>query len=192
MVEVTERLYLTNREDWRAWLERNHDVKTEIWLVYYKKHTGKPTIPYDDAVEEALCFGWIDSIVKRQDDEMYIQKYTPRKKKSVWSEANKKRANKMIKQGRMTEAGLAVVMAAKKSGEWTKANVRFDPRSVPPDLKKALAANKKAKENFDNLAPSYKKHYVWWITSAKREDTRRRRIAKTVLMIEENKKPGMM
>ena len=89
-MRLTKELYVTNREDWRAWLEQNHATEKEVWLLYYKKHTGKPTIPYDDAVEEALCFGWIDSTVKRIDDEKYTQKFTPRNDRSVWSESNKK------------------------------------------------------------------------------------------------------
>ena len=121
----TKELYVMNREDWRAWLEQNHATEKEVWLLYYKKHTGKPTIPYDDAVEEALCFGWIDSLVKRIDDEKYTQKFTPRKNRSVWSESNKKRAKRTIKLGRMTGAGLHKIRAAKKSGEWYKPLYRW-------------------------------------------------------------------
>lgn len=112
-MKTTKKLYVKSRDEWRSWLQNNHAAEKEIWLIYYKKHTGKPRIPYDDAVEEALCFGWIDSIVKRIDDEKYIQKYTPRKDKSIWSELNKKRTEKMIKQGRMTEAGLIKIQKAK-------------------------------------------------------------------------------
>lgn len=104
-MEITKQLYVTDRDAWRAWLEKNYDTEKEIWLIYYKKHTGKPRIPYDDAVEEALCFGWIDSTVKRVDDEKFAQKFTPRKNKSNWSDLNKKRAKKMIREGRMTKAG---------------------------------------------------------------------------------------
>ena len=111
---------MTTRGDWRTWLERNHDAQSEVWLVFYKKHTGKPTIPYDSAVEEALCFGWIDSIIKRVDNERYVRKFTPRKGRSIWSKLNKKRASKMIREGRMTEAGLKMIDEAKKSGEWFK------------------------------------------------------------------------
>jgi uncharacterized protein YdeI (YjbR/CyaY-like superfamily) len=187
-----KQLYVTDREAWRAWLKKNYDTASEIWLIYYKKHTGKPRIPYDDAVEEALCYGWIDSTVKRLDDDKYMQKYTPRKAKSVWSESNKARAKKMIKQGRMTEAGLTRIGDAKRSGEWKKAGTRDLPDKIPPDLKRALVANKTARRNFENLAPSYKKHFIGWISSAKRDETRQRRIEKTVSMAAENKKPGML
>ncbi|MFH1314049.1 MAG: YdeI/OmpD-associated family protein [Candidatus Eisenbacteria bacterium] len=190
--QEVKQLYVTGREEWRAWLKKNHDTVKKIWLIYYKKHTGKPRIPYDDAVEEALCFGWIDSTVKRLDDERYMQKYTPRKAKSVWSETNKARAKKMIQQGRMTETGLSRIRDAKRSGEWKKAGSRDLPDEIPHDLKRALAANKSAKRNFENLAPSYKKQFIWWISSAKRDETRQKRIEKTVSMAEENKKPGML
>jgi len=116
-MQANKELYVTNRDDWRAWLKVNHAIKKEIWLIYYKKHTGKPRILYDAAVEEALCFGWIDSIVKKIDAEKYAQKFTPRKDTSGWSEPNKRRVERMIKQGRMTEAGMARIRAAKKNGQ---------------------------------------------------------------------------
>ena len=100
-------LYVTTRDEWRAWLAEHHDTEREVWLVSYKKHTGRPQIPYDDAVEEALCFGWIDSLVKTIDDERFAQKFSPRKGKSNWSESNKRRVRKLVREGRMTEAGLA-------------------------------------------------------------------------------------
>ena len=110
-------LYVKDRDEWRKWLENNYDSENEIWLIYYKKHSDKIRIPYDDAVEEALCFGWIDSLVKSIDDEKYMQKYTPRKKNSVWSEYNVKRCEKMIKEGKMTNAGSKLIEEAKKNGQ---------------------------------------------------------------------------
>jgi uncharacterized protein YdeI (YjbR/CyaY-like superfamily) len=187
-----KQLHVIDREEWGAWLEKNHDVEKEIWLVYFKRHTGKPRIPYDDAVEEALCYGWIDTTVKRLDDKRYMQKYTPRKADSVWSEANKARARKMIKEGRMTEAGLAKIREAKQRGEWQRSRPVTLPDEIPPDLKQALAADKKAEANFENLAPSYRKQFIGWIASAKREETRQKRIKKTVRMAAANEKPGML
>ncbi|MCK4673300.1 hypothetical protein KAT67_04885, partial [candidate division WOR-3 bacterium] len=111
-MKISKKLYVTNRDDWHAWLKKNHATKKEIWLVYYKKHTGKPRIPYNDAVEEALCYGWIDSIVKRLNNEKYAQKYTPRRAKSIWSRLNIERAKKMISQGKMTKTGLALFKEA--------------------------------------------------------------------------------
>lgn len=106
-MKLGKTLYVKKRGEWRKWLEKNHQKESEIWLVYYKKHTKKPSIPYNDAVEEALCFGWIDSSEKRIDKERYAQRFTPRKPKSNWSESNKERVRKLIVQGKMTPAGLA-------------------------------------------------------------------------------------
>lgn len=184
---------MSNRDDWRAWLDKNHLAEKEVWLIYYKRHTGKPRIPYDDAVEEALCFGWIDSTIRRLDDEKYAQKFTPRNLKSNWSELNRKRARKMIKEGKMTKAGLAKF---KQAGEQKNKQVEDKPINkkavIPIDLKKALSVNKKALENFGNFAPSYKRLYIRWILNAKRPETRAKRIKQTVKWSAENKKPGMM
>jgi len=190
-VRITEKLYVTDRDDWRLWLEKNHATKREVWLIYYKKHTGKPRIPYDDAVEEALCFGWIDSTVQRIDNEKYAQRFTPRKDRSTWSELNIKRARKMIRQGRMTKAELAKfkeVEKKSKGGLETKPAMKL---VIPPDLKEALGADKKAWENFHDFAPSYKRLYIRWIADAKRKQTRERRIKQTVKWVAQNKKPGM-
>jgi len=189
-VEIDETLYLTNRKDWRAWLEKNYEKKKGIWLIYYKKHTNKPTIPYDDAVEEALCFGWIDITVKRIDDEKHVQRYSPRKLRSVWSQNNITRVKKMIKEGKMTKAGLKKYdfgMKNKLEAPATDNNIK-----VPEDLQDALKNNKIAQENFSNLAPSYRIMYIYWIISAKREDTRKRRIEKAVNLLKESKKPWEM
>ena len=184
---------MPNRDDWRAWLKKNHSTQKEVWLIYYKKHTGKPRIPYDDAVEEALCYGWIDSTVKRIDDEKYAQKFTPRNEKSNWSELNKKRARKMIKAGRMTQAGLAKFKQAGKQKDKEAKDKPLRKRLVtPPDLKKALSVNKKALQTFNDFAPSYRRLYIAWITVAKRKETREKRIKQTVKWSAENKKPGMM
>ncbi len=191
LMEITEGLYISNRDDWRKWLRNNHDTENEVWLIYYKKHTGKPSIPYNDSVEEALCFGWIDSIIKRIDDERFARKFTPRKERSRWSEVNKKRGRRMIEAGKMTEAGLARIREAKRSGEWYKTAPRRKDLVVPPFVKGALSANKKALENFNSLAISYKRQYVGWIMSAKREKTRKRRLAEAIQHLEKNKKLGM-
>jgi uncharacterized protein YdeI (YjbR/CyaY-like superfamily) len=174
-------------------LKENHRSQKEVWLIYYKKHTGKPRIPYDDAVEEALCYGWIDSTVKRIDDERYAQKFTPRNLKSNWSELNKRRAKKMMKAGRMTEVGLAKLKhAGKQKNKETQDKPPKKRLVTPPDLKKALSANKKVLENFNNFAPSYRRLYIGWITAAKKRETREKRIKQTVRWAAENKKPGMM
>jgi uncharacterized protein YdeI (YjbR/CyaY-like superfamily) len=193
MDKPTEMLYVTTRDDWRAWLKKNHKTQKEVWLIYYKKHTGKPGIPYDDAVEEALCFGWIDSTIKRLDDKKYARKFTPRSLKSRWSESNIKRAQKMIKAGRMTKAGLALYQEIEKNAEQIlKAKQRKKKLVIPLELQKALASNKRALKNFNSFAPSYRKIYIGWITDAKRKETREKRIKQVVKWSEENKKPGMM
>ncbi len=190
-METSDKLYVTSRDDWRAWLRRNHDTEKEVWVIYYKKHTGKPSIPYDDSVEEALCFGWVDSIIKRIDDEKFARKFTPRKAKSSWSEANKRRARRMMREGKMTEAGLGKIREAEKSGEWFRIPPARRELVIPPYVKAALARNKKALENFNNLAKSYKRQYVGWITSAKREETRKRRLAEAIRLLEKNEELGM-
>ena len=191
MVEITQTKHFVQRDHWRQWLKKHHSTNKELWLIFYKKHTKKKGLPYDHAVEEALCFGWIDGIMKRVDEEKYVLRFSPRRKRSIWSESNKKRVSKMISEGKMTPAGKVLVEQAKESGEWDKASSREIPE-VPPDLKKALAENPKAEENFNNFAPSsYKKQYLWWIETAKREETRERRIQEVVKRAEQNRKPGI-
>jgi len=187
-----ETLYIKDRIEWRKWLEKNYDSVKEIWLIYYKKHSGKPRIPYDDAVEEALCFGWIDSLVKTIDDEKYMQKYTPRKKSSIWSEHNVNRCKKMIKEGKMTEAGMQLIDEAKKNGKWEKAYSTKKMFDLPEEMANALNKNKSARENFNNFAPSYRNNYIHWVLSAKREETKNKRIKEVVKRSVLNQKPGMM
>lgn len=190
-MKSTKKLHVTNRDDWRVWLRKNHDTEKEVWLICYKKHTGKPRVPYDDAVEEAICFGWIDSLVRRIDDEKFTRKFTPRKNRSRWSEANKKRARKMIQKGKMTKAGLAKIEDAEKSGEWFKKAPTRKELVISPELRRALESNKKALDNFNNLASNYKKNFIGWIASAKREETRKRCLTEAIRLLEQNKKLGM-
>jgi uncharacterized protein YdeI (YjbR/CyaY-like superfamily) len=187
----SQELHVTNIAEWRAWLKRNHDVEKEVWLVFYKKHTGKPNISYDDAVGEALCFGWIDSIIKRIDEDRFARKFTPRKINSKWSKLNKDRAERMIREGRMTKPGLVQINEAKKSGKWFAKVLPTKEIEVPQFMRQALAANQKALRNFGNLAKSYKRQYIGWVMSAKKEDTKRKRLAEVVEHLENNKKLGM-
>lgn len=186
-----KRLYVTDRGQWREWLSEHHETEAGVWLVFYKKATSKPTIEYDAAVEEALCFGWIDSIIKNVDAEKYVRKFTPRNEKSDWSALNKKRVTKMIKAGRMTDAGLAKIKAAKKNGSWNEDGKTPRSPGVPPEFAEALAGNEEAKEHFDKLAPTYRRHYLGWISAAKRPETKRRRIDESVALLEKGKKLGM-
>ena len=191
-MEIDKTLYITNRKDWRAWLEKNYEKKKGIWLIYYKKHTNKPTIPYDDAVEEALCFGWIDSTLKRIDEERYVLRYTPRKKKSVWSKINKETAERMILLEKMTEVGLAAINLAKKNGLWEIAYTNKVKEKLPLDLKKALYSDKIAWDNFQNFANSYRNMYIEWVKNAKTDMTRTKRICEVVKRSKDNKKPGII
>jgi len=187
-----EGILFQNRNEWRNWLEKNHDKYKGVWLIYYKKHTKKESVTYNDGVEEALCFGWIDSIVKTVDNERYTQKYTPRRKNSIWSKINKDRVEKMIKEGKMTIFGMAKVEEAKKNGEWDKAyGMRIKPE-LPDDLKTELQKNELAWKNFSNFADSYQTTYIYWLNSAKRLETREKRINEIVKLSLENKKPGTL
>jgi uncharacterized protein YdeI (YjbR/CyaY-like superfamily) len=191
-MKIGQKLLVTERAIWRAWLDQNHDTANEIWLVRYKKHTGKAALPYDDAVEEALCFGWIDGIIKRIDDEKYVIRFSPRRKNSVWSDLNRQRVLSMIDQKKMTSAGMRCVAEAKKNGRWEQLPSPQEALEIPPDLAIALALNHQAKVNFDNLAPSYRKQFIIWIESARRQETRQKRIIRTVIMTSKNQKPGMI
>ncbi|WP_406661276.1 YdeI/OmpD-associated family protein [Methanolobus sp. ZRKC3] len=184
-------IYVTTREEWRKWLQKNHDSSKVIWLILFKKHTGEPTIPYEDAVEEALCFGWIDSKVKTVDDKRYMQKYTPRKDNSIWSAINKQRAQKLIREGRMTTAGLEKIEEAKINGKWSDPYTAKKKLPIPTELKEALMKNEMAWQNFNRFANSYRDLYIGWIADAKRSDTRKRRIEEVVKRSELNQKPGM-
>jgi uncharacterized protein YdeI (YjbR/CyaY-like superfamily) len=191
MDDFMEELFFETRDNWRRWLEINHDKSQGIWLVYYKKITKIPSIAYAEAVEEALCFGWIDSKVQTIDELRYRQIFTPRNPKSVWSETNKKRVEMMIEAGQMTRAGLEKIEAAKKNGQWENAYGKRDSVVMADDLKTALVQNPRAWENFGNFSTSSQSTYIRWISSAKRAETRENRISRVVELSSKNKKPGM-
>lgn len=184
-----ERFTPGSRREWREWLAQNNGKSPGVWLVYYKKHTGKPTVSYDEAVEEALCFGWIDSVPNVIDDDRYMQLFSPRKAKSPWSRLNKTRIEKLVNDGLMTEAGQKKIDEAKTDGTWTSYDAVED-LIIPPDLAEALAANETAKKNFDAFADSYKKGILWNVINAKRPETRAKRIEEIVRLAEVNKKAG--
>jgi uncharacterized protein YdeI (YjbR/CyaY-like superfamily) len=180
--------YPSTREEWRQWLKDNHATSPGIWIIYYKKGSQKPTVSYDDAVEEALSFGWIDSTTNSLDEERYTQLFTPRKAKSNWSRINKKRVEKLIKMGTMTPAGLEKIEIAKKNGSWTIMD-DVEDLIVPDDLELEFKKNKKAQANYNNFSNSVKKQVLWFIVSAKRPETRKRRIEKVIKALEKNEKP---
>jgi len=189
-MKTSQTLYVSNRHAWRAWLKRNHATGKEIWLIYYKKDSGKPRIPYEDAVEEALCFGWIDSTVKKLDRKRYLQKFTPRNSGSIWAASNIRRAKKMIAAGKMTAAGRRLY-GELKTGKARKAPDRKE-MPVPQDLQTALEKNPAVREYYSRLAPSHRKMYIWWISDAKKLETRQRRIKRVLEMCAQNRKPGML
>ena len=189
--------YFKTRKDFREWLEKYHDNVRELWIIYYKKHTKKASIPYADAVEEAICFGWIDGKIKRIDDERYMQRFTPRIKGSKWSLINKNRAKKMIKQGMVKKSGMDKINEAKANGEWERAystNTTTVKKQVkiPDELESALKKKKGAWVNFNKFAPSHRNLYIHWIESAKRQETIDRRINEVVKRSADNKKPGIV
>jgi uncharacterized protein YdeI (YjbR/CyaY-like superfamily) len=179
-----------DREAWRAWLAQNHATATEMWLVFFKKHTGKPGLTYIEALEEALCFGWIDGILKRIDGQKHTIRFSPRTKKSIWSEQNKGRVRRLIRERRMTDAGLAKIKEAKANGQWAKAAQREDVTIIPPELTAALADNAEARRNFEKLAPSYRRQFIYWVGIAKHDETRQKRVAETLRLLVRNERLG--
>jgi uncharacterized protein YdeI (YjbR/CyaY-like superfamily) len=186
-------IYLPTREQWREWLAANHETEPGIWLIFYKKHTGKPSLPYDHAVEEALCYGWIDSIIRRIDEERYRQKFTPRKMRSSWSVANVMRVEALVKQGKMTPKGLDLYQYAKEQNLLPDASLKQKPKmpDTPAWLKKALNDNPAAGDHFNKLAPSHRRHYLMWLMDAKREDTRTRRLQEAIDKLSKGEQLGM-
>jgi uncharacterized protein YdeI (YjbR/CyaY-like superfamily) len=162
-----------SRNAWRDWLEKNHASSTGVWLVYAKKHSRLPSLTYNDAVEEALCFGWIDSKINPIDDAFYMQMFTPRKLKSAWSALNKTRVERLLAAGLMTAAGLAAVKAAKSSGSWD-ATKHVEELTVPPDLEGAIKANPDASRHWVSYSASRRKGVLYRLAGAKRPDTRAR------------------
>jgi len=185
-------LLVTHRDAWREWLAANHDRLREIWLVFPKKHTGDAVLPYGEAVEEAICFGWIDSIVKRIDGSRYMRKFTPRSDTENWSRLNVERARRMAAAGRMTAAGLAKIPAGLLRGE-RHATHRPAPRgfTVPVELTRLLADHPIARRNFAALAPSHRRNYCGWIGSAKKAETRSRRAEEALKLLIRGEKLGL-
>jgi uncharacterized protein YdeI (YjbR/CyaY-like superfamily) len=173
-MKMSQTFTAPDRQTWHDWLSEHGASESEVWLVYYKAAAGKPTISYQDSLEEALCFGWIDSLIQKIDEESYARKFNPRRVGSKWSELNKHLVAKLVKEGRMTEAGLAKVDF--DLGEAPKARPKRPPLPLPEWLKDALMTDPVAWENFQKLPPSHQRNYIGWISDAKREETRQKRI----------------
>ncbi len=178
----------SSRKQWRAWLQKNHAKKEAVWLICHKKESAKTSIAWTDLVEEALCFGWIDSKRKTIDKETFMQFFSKRKPKGTWSKINKDKIQPLIDQGLMTEAGLAVIEAAKKNGSWIILD-QVETLEVPKDLVKAFKAYPGSKAFFMSLSKSVRKMMLHWITFAKREETRAKRIHEIVSLAAQHKKP---
>lgn len=183
-------LRFQDRDDWRAWLQENHADQKEAWLVILKNNAAGPGVSYEEAVEEALCFGWIDGLMKGTSADFYYLRFSPRRRGSIWSASNQKRVDRLVAQGMMTEAGIAKVREAKENGEWDAAIRLEDTSSLPEDLRAALEINAGAQANFDRYPPSQKKQFLYWIATAKTEKTRQKRIQSTVEMAAKNKRLG--
>ena len=184
-------IFCKNRDEWRAWLEQNHAIEKDIWLIYYKKHTKKETIFQSEAVDEALCFGWIDSTAKTIDDETYMQRYSPRKAKSVWSLVNKNKVKRLFEEKKMTQAGILTVKMAKENGQWEEAYSLKDKVEMPIELEQALKSNQLAFENFYKFSQSNQQNYIRWVVKAKRAETIRKRIDAVVCRSEKSLNHGM-
>jgi uncharacterized protein YdeI (YjbR/CyaY-like superfamily) len=185
-MDPNEKVCPANRAAWRRWLAKHHATSRGVWLVFYKKSTGRKGLSYDDAVEEAISFGWIDSVIRRIDDETYGQRFTPRNPKSSWSATNIRRAEKVIREGRMTEPGLA---------RFRGAAPRVRPSAVPglaltAELSAVLRADTQAEAEFLRLPPSHRKNYVAWVMDAKKDETRLRRLGKLIAILRTGQRPG--
>lgn len=181
----TSSVHPKTRSEWRAWLTQHHERHEGVWLVTYKKATGKPRIEYDDAVEEALCFGWVDSKPAKLDDERSMLYFAPRKQGTGWSGPNKQRVQKLIATGLMMPSGLAKVENAKRDGSWSRLDA-VEALEIPQDLRAALAEYPNAENNFDAFPRSVKRSILEWILNAKKAETRAKRVAETARLAESN------
>ena len=180
-------LDVRTRAAWHAWLEKHHGSATEIWLVFHKQHTGTHCVDYEDSIEEALCFGWVDSLVRRLDDDRFARKFTPRKPNSAWSVINRRRYASLKERGLLQEAGRANAPGSKVAmppprRAWT---------TVPKYMEQALKANGAAWRNFERLAPGYRRRYIGWVDSAKQDETRQRRLREAVALLARGRKLGL-
>jgi uncharacterized protein YdeI (YjbR/CyaY-like superfamily) len=176
-------------KQWHQWLSKHHDSESEVWLVFHKQHTGVPSIAYKDALDEALCFGWVDSLVKRLDDERYARKFTPRRADSRWSAINRKRYAELKASGRLQPAGVA---RAPTDHGYDQPPARFTmPAEIPAWIQTALKKHPAAMLHFDALAPSHKRRYIGWIESAKRDETKARRLNEAISLLNAGKPLGL-
>jgi len=181
-----ETLEVQDRQEWRKWLHEHYGAKSEIWLVFYKRHTGITAVSYDAAVEEALCFGWIDSLIRRLDDDRYARKFTPRRTDSKWSDSNRQRYADLESRGLLAAPGLARPPASGSD---------YEPRpsvsEIPSYIEETMRTDPQAWQNFQQLAPSYQRAYIGWIDSAKRPQTKEKRLREALELLASGKKLGL-
>jgi len=177
--------YAKDIAEWRNWLSENYYTQKSVWLIIYKKNSGTPSVCYSDAVDEALCFGWVDSKPNSRDDESYYQYFAPRNPKSNWSRVNKEKVARLMKENRMAATGLALIEKAKENGAWNALD-DVENMVVPPDLQKALEKVPNAESFFDKFPKSSKRNILEWILNAKRPGTRQKRIDETAKLAGEN------
>jgi uncharacterized protein YdeI (YjbR/CyaY-like superfamily) len=185
LIDASNSLYAKSRLEWRKWLQQNYDVKKSVWLILSHKNSKTPSVTYEEAVEEALCFGWIDSRANKKNSESYYLFFAKRNPKSYWSKSNRDRAEKLIQQGLMTQAGLDMIDLAKKTGTWNALD-KVQNLQIPDDLANLFEQNKKAFENFLAFPNSSKQIILYWILEAKRPETRKKRVEETVALAEKN------
>jgi uncharacterized protein YdeI (YjbR/CyaY-like superfamily) len=191
-MKIKNPLIVKNKDEWQAWLRAHHASEKEVWLVYFKPASGRKGIDYEESVEEALCFGWIDSIIQRIDEAQYARKFNPRREGSNWSASNKSRMEKLIRSGRMTPAGLAAYNPeARESSDDYAQSVRRGEVPIPLEITRAIKKNAKAWKFFSQLPPSQQRQASSWVASAKKEETRQKRLQEVVDTFAQGKKLGL-
>lgn len=187
-VDNLKTFYPKSRQEWREWLQDNHDKQQSVWLIYYKKSSGILTLTYSEAVDEALCFGWIDSKSKPLDDEKYMQFFSRRREKSVWSKVNKEKVDRLTREGYMAKAGFDVIEKAKQNGSWSILD-QAEALIIPKDLEQEFKNWPNAKSYFSGLSKSDKRNILQWLVLAKKQETREKRIHEIVEQAQKNQKP---
>ena len=182
-------LLVQTLKEWRAWLEKHHASEPEIWLVFHKQHTGVASIDYKDSLDEALCFGWVDSLIKRLDDDRFARKFTPRKADSRWSDVNRKRYAELKAMGRLKAPGIARAPGARGSAPKPR-RVEL-PATLPSYIKVALRKTPLARRKYEALSPAHQRRYFAWIESAKRDETKRKRLEEAIRMLSRGEQLGL-
>lgn len=184
-LEDKEHHYFKNPEEWRTWLHENHHSSKGVYLLFYRVNSESESMRWEEAVQVAICYGWIDSTVKKLDDERRKQMFTPRKDKSVWSKRNKTYIEKLLQENLIHESGMRKIEIAKQNVSWESLDA-VENLEMSTDLSLAFQQNKTALDHYNNFSPSYRKSYLYWLNQAKREETRKIRIAEIIRLCEQN------